>query len=181
MKAAYDKCLEDKVIRPLKKVLGRHLLAIDYWVIASDDTNLEEPNSSGGCQAIFLVLDGNNLEINWGWEAAFLNEQITYHILMRSDLTTPQTSESLIPLSATGVKPWRNLVGQTLTNVEVLGFEGSPQAVHFKFSLDSVVISIGYADAELWLGNGDELLVLTDLDLIPKEWRVIWRAKGEDR
>lgn len=164
-----------EVFKPLKSVVGMQLLSIDYWLLQYniDGFIVDEPNRSGGCQAVDLFFDRGMVEINWGADQDQVAKRLgyAYHIVASS---TP-AYESNIELQNLGSASWKKLsvnssaqwqavLGEPLQKVLVHGVIQSPQAVEFVFPSGEVIISIGDTSNIGRIGDGDEILVFSKHD-----------------
>ncbi len=195
----YNAEMEKAIKLPLRHAIGTPLLSVTYFVLSSDypQFNTDDPNSSGGCQGIHLVFCGAELEVDWAsWYEALRDRypggNIASHLLIsdhseRIQGTKPFSEEggTQVPIDATQSIYWRNVVNRPLTQVNVWGEKlensnYSPQAVSLVFGSAAVVIAVGMTGSEIYLGDGDEMLVFSEtewnslqkLDVRGEEWLV---------
>ena len=171
---------ENKVTGPLESVLGQSLLSVSYWVLGYDAGlfSVEQPNASGILVA-GLHFEKSTLEVSWGWEKLLRGSDLSYHIQVlpagQAHGAQAATDGNFCEIKGVDATLWKNAVGKRLTGVEVIGFQGSPQAVRFSFSGAEVVIAIGYAGDDLLVGDGDDLLLFSK-----QEWQHQRSSYGEE-
>jgi hypothetical protein len=161
---------------PLERAVGSPLCGVFYFVMESDlhGFSVENPNGSGGCQAVYLSFGGEAIELDWDHtERAFRDQVVAYYlqptVLPRRD--SPPVGgvmhcegASLTWLDASAAAAWRDAIGHPLSSIELWGIQletglSSPQAVTFQFPTVSSTVSLGITGAPHRLGYGDELLV----------------------
>lgn len=180
---------ENKVTGPLESVLGQSLLSVSYWVLGYDAGwfSVEQPNASGILVA-GLHFEKSTLEVSWGWEKLLRGSDLSYHIQVLPAGQTrgaqATTDGNLCEIKGVDAAFWKNAVGKRLTGAEVLGLQGSPQAVRFSFSGTEVVIAIGYAGDDLLVGDGDDLLLFSKQEWQRQkssyggEWEHLWTTSA---
>ena len=175
---------ESRIAGPLESVLGERLLAVSYWILGYDADlfAVEQPNASG-ILLVGLRFESFTLEVSWGFEKS-LRGDLAYHVQV---LPAGQTlsfeavsAGNFCEIKDIDAAPWDNAVGKRLTGAEVIGLQGSPQAVRFSFSGTDVVIAIGYAGDDLLVGDGDDVLVFSGREWKSQkssyglEWESLW-------
>ena len=180
-----EAAFESKIAGPLESVLGEPLLAVSYWILGYDQEgfSVEQPNASGILFA-GLHFEKSTLEVSWGWEKLLRGSDLSYHIQVLPAGQThgdeAVTDGNLCEIKDINAALWRNAVGKRLTDAEVIGLQGSPQAVRFSFSGTEVVIAIGYAGDDLLVGDGDDLLIFSKREWehqessYGREWEHLW-------
>jgi len=182
MRTEYDNLFDSLIVAPLRRVVGRPLVAVNYYILWCDWSRFdpETPNECGGCQGVHLVFGSGEVEFDWGCQHAFRDaaDFISFHLTVsdrsvrreavRDGTADDSSGLSLVP--ATDTRLWRGLVGEPLLRVEVLGErvdEGcySPQAACLHFPSGLIVVAIGMTgqgDPPVDVGNGDEILVFDE-------------------
>ena len=182
MTSEYESLFDSLIVAPLRRVVGRPLVAVNYYIIWGE-FDPETPNECGGCQGVHLVFDGGEVEFDWGFEKALKDRlgNIAYHLMVSDHsarreglrVWTEENISGLNVFSATDTRLWKNLFGEPLEHIEVLGdrldeTRCSPQAARLSFPSGSVVIAIGMTndpngDQPIWtVGDGDEVLVFSE-------------------
>jgi hypothetical protein len=182
MKTEYDTIFHKLIVAPLQGVAGLALRAVNYYIVRGE-FDPETPNASGGCQGIYLVFDGGEIEFDWGFEHAFRggDSGIAFHLAatdhsVRREGIREWTEDDISGLNvipATHTQFWNGLIGAPVVRFEVLGkridaVRSSPQAVRLSFPSVSVVIAIGMTlqgDQPVSVGDGDEVLIFRE-----QEW-----------
>ncbi|BDI31951.1 hypothetical protein CCAX7_40020 [Capsulimonas corticalis] len=167
----YDNLFDKLIAAPLTRVIGRRLRGVNEYVLASDGGNKYLPQKRGARQAIHLVFDDAEIEFDWDSKSIFLDtDNLEYHLTVSDHSVRADNSDALAKLIATDAEPWRDLIGQTLTGVEVLGDwldadRCSPQAVVLSLDTTFVVVCAGTASTHPKqsdsVGDGDEILVFS--------------------
>ena len=159
---------QDLVVGALETVLGQTLRSVSYWILDSDQAEFsqEQPNNSG-LLWVSLRFPQNAVAITFGWEKRLRGEDLAYHVQVTST-ETPDAAEAgavgnARELAEVSTAPWGEAIGKRLNEVEVLGLQGSPQAVRLSFSGTDIVAAVGYAGkADLIVGDGDEVLIFSE-------------------
>lgn len=160
---------KNRVAEPLEAVVGKALLAVNYWILDFEKADfLEEQPNASGISVVSLHFGVSNIELAPGWEKPLRANGIHHHI-QAFHADGPGSVESvsakhLCKVAAVQVAPWNEVAGKLLTRVEVVGLGGSPQAVCFSFSKTALVVATGYSGSSLEVGDGDELLVFSGQD-----------------
>lgn len=167
--------INTKLLTPLKAVVGMYLSSARYWVLDCDlsDFAINEPNSSGGCQAVDIWFDQGMVEIDWGSDKDLVAEHLgyAYHVVASSTSNFDNRpdlqnlgSASWHKIPAEGAILWQSVIGKPLEKIRVLGISHSPQAIEFSFPSSKIVISIGSTSGGITLSDGDELLIFSELE-----------------
>ena len=187
LKAAF----ESKIAGPLESVLGEMLLAVSYSILGYDADlfTVEQPNASG-ILLVGLRFENFTLEISWGFERSLRGRDLAYHVQIlpagQTISVRAVTDSHFCEIKDIDAAPWENAVGKRLTGAEVVGLQGSPQAIQLSFSGTDVVIAIGYAGDDLLVGDGDDILVFSKWEwerqksIHGLEWESIWTASALD-
>ena len=168
---------EETINRPLAGVIGRRLHRVSLAVLGSDYAgfNVNDPNASGGCQAVILDFDDSRLVIEWASQPYFTEGigGIMFHIvpyLVSSHVeTVHQFGENWKELPADSALDWKDYGGCELEQVTVFREGESPQALQFTFLPGSVILAVGstYDYPNLFIGDGNEILHLKPSQLPP--------------
>lgn len=171
---------EEKINHPLKGVIGRRLNRVSLAVLSSDNAgfDVDNPNASGGCQAVILDFGDLCLVVDWASKPYFTEGigGIMFHImpcLVSSHAEiTQQLGENWKELSADSTPDWKNYIGCELKQSVVFREDGSPQALQFTFLPGDVVLAVGstYDYPKLHVGDGNEILHLHSNQL-PHQWQ----------
>ncbi len=171
---------DEMVNHPLAGVVGKCLHRVSFAVLSSDyaDFDANNPNASGGCQAVILYFDDFRLVIGWASKPEFTEGVggIMFHImpyLVSSSLEIMQYfGEHWKELPADSTPSWKNYIGCELKQVVVFREVNSPQALQFSFSPGEVVLAVGstYDYPSLHIGDGNEILHL-DSHQLSCQWQ----------
>ena len=157
MTTQYDNLFHNLIVAPLQQVAGLALRAVYYYIIWGE-FDPETPNEYGGCQGVYLVFDGGEIEFDWAFEDAFRggDSNIAYHLAasdhsVRRGGVREWTEDDIVGLNlvpATHTQLWKRLIGEPVVRLDVLGqrideARCSPQAIRLHFPSASVVIAIG--------------------------------------
>jgi len=187
MNTEYVSLFATCMAEPLQHVIGQALKSVIYYPLQYDcqHFDIDGPNDSGGCQAIHLVFETGELELDWDWlqifRAAaddFVSPPIVYHLIARSTsqrrptvcVPTEDDCSGLGALDAMEAKIWKRVVGEPLVGGKVWGValpeeRYSPQSVELQFPSGQIVVAVGMTD-DRSIGDGDEMLVFS-----AEEWR----------
>ena len=176
------------IVEPLESVLGETLLSVSYGILNYDKSvfPVEQPNKNG---VLFASLHFGNttLEISWGFDKSLRGGDLAYHVQVLPAGETygaAMNDGSICEIAHVDAVPWRQIIGKKLTGVEVIGFQDSPQAVRLDFFGRDVVVAVGYGGSELWVGDGDDVLVFSGREwqstksVYGAEWQSLWQAQA---
>jgi hypothetical protein len=167
-------------------------LGVCYAVLESDgpDFDVDDPNASGGCQAIYLSFERGAVRFDWDFRETAFRDSIIHYYIAATSLPYPGRLASSVEghdgaaerplLEASGTQTWRSVTGQQLVSISVWGLElqtgvYSPQAISLSFPSTSITASIGMTGEPFFVGDGDEILVFPD-----DEWRAQLRSPPEE-
>ena len=171
---------EETINRPLAGVIGRRLHRVSLAVLGSDSAGFDvnNPNASGGCQAVILDFDDSRLVVEWASKPCFTEGigGIMFHIMPR--LVSPQAEITqqlggdYKEVSADSAPDWKDYVGCELEQVVVFNEGESPQALQFIFLPGNVALAVGstYDYPNLHVGDGNEILHLK-ANQLPQRWQ----------
>ena len=177
------------VIEPLESVLGQTLFSVSYWLLnyGWGSIPVEQPNELG-LLFVSLHFESTALEVSWGFEKSLRGDDLAYHIqVLPADLTYRITAEdagNYCEAANVDALPWQEAIGKKLTGVEVIGLQGSPQALRLSFASTDIVIAIGYSGSDLLVGDGDDILVFSGREWQSRkssyglEWESLWMASA---
>ncbi|MEO7714634.1 MAG: hypothetical protein ABIY70_00410 [Capsulimonas sp.] len=177
----YNSLFDQLITAPLQAVLGQTLRAVNYYVLASDGGNKYLPKKHGAGQAVHLVFDQGEIEFDWDAKEIFLDtDGAEYHLIVSNRSVRAENSDALAKLISTDTAPWKDLIGKTLSSVEVLGERldkdrCSPKAAILRFDSSYIVVGIGTASTHPKqsdsVGDGDEVLVFSEAEwtLLPDQ------------
>lgn len=176
------------ISQPLSYAIGRCLRQVGFVILSSDyiGFDINNPNASGGCQAVILYFEDSCLVIEWASKACFTEGigGIMFHIIPRLILLNTGAEEKFSgnqrELLGNLEIPWGKYIGHELKQISVLVERESPQAIRFKFLSGDVVLAVGstYEYPTLHIGDGNEILQLHSNQL-PNQWHEV--RMTEDR
>lgn len=165
---------------PLAYTIGCRLHRVSFAVLDSDYAgfDVDNPNSSGGCQAVILHFKESLLVLEWASKPIFTQGigEIMFHIMPYYILSGARNTWTINgnwkELSADFGTFWKKYVGHDVSQVSVFTDGKSPQAVRFAFSSGDVALAVGstYKYPVLEIGDGNEILHLNS-DQLPNRWQ----------
>jgi len=178
---------EKRISGPLEVVLGQSLLAVSYGILDydRDKFSAEQPNNFG-VLSVRLYFEKLTIELSWGFDQSLRGGDLYYHIQVitaaEPNRIGAMTNGHYFEFTNVCSAPWQEVIGTRLTAVEVLGIQGSPQAVHLSFGNAEVVVAVGYGGEEMLVGDGDDVLVFSEQEWQHKQsihggaWETLWTA-----
>ena len=176
----WKRSFEKMINHPLAGVVGRRLHRVSFAVLSSDYAGFDvnNPNASGGCQAVILYFDASRLIVEWASKPDFTEGVggIMFHIMpslvTSNGAIAPHLGEDWKELPADSTPGWKSYIGCELEQVVVFREGDSPQALQFNFSPGEAVLAVGstYDYPNLQVGDGNEILHLNSPQL-PGQWQ----------
>lgn len=169
----FDVSFRTLIIAPLEAASGLRLFSVNYWLLDFEEQffHLDTPNESG-IFAISLLFEGIAIDISPAWDRIHRDES-NHHYIQAPRVPIDNRSgelafaERLLKIPADRTMIWRDAINDQLIGAEVSGDNHTPQAIRLLFPSATVIISLGYSGDELYIGDGDELLVFSD-----EQWRL---------
>lgn len=99
----------------------------------------------------------------------------------------PAWTENFRCIPALSAAPWCEIVGEPLSDVEIIGFSDSPQAIRLLFPDTSLVMAVGYSGDDLLVGDGDDVFVFSAQEWQEQirrgdhVWTRLWLASATSR
>lgn len=183
---------QSRLVEPFTSLLSEPLRDVEYWVLEvdADDFHAEQPNAFG-VQVLRLRFGAASLAVTWGGERSLRSEGIYHHIQAlgagMEDVLGPAWAENLRCIPALSAAPWREVIGEALSGVEIIGFSDSPQAIRLLFPDTSLVVAVGYSGDDLLVGDGDEVFIFSAQEWREQirqghhDWTRLWLASATSR
>ena len=155
--------LREFIFEPFEQVIGARLASVLYYILECDADGFDAARPSNtGLTDLQLAFVSKTLRVTWH-VVPENDDSLAYGVraftaesrILGPDV--PSVRADLTPL-------WSACLGSELTSVQVLGMAGVPLARRLGFGRHTAVVAIGYGGSALEVSDGDEILVLSEVE-----------------
>lgn len=149
--------LLSSIVTPLRQIIGLKLAQVNYLCLKgeSNENEMDIPLFfHGGEVELKFHSFEKNIRITW---IENTNWQERFSVTIKSSKSKEAWEGSFDMFNVSNTQIWRNKIDESLQNIELLGWNKTPQLIKLGFSTGNIYIGTGYQDR--FFGDGDDILI----------------------